>query len=161
MVKPYFYVVMSQKELLKNQVIEEILRERTNYYLSKNKTKDFWLLISPKFIEKSIIKEKIKLTNFYKQQIKSIAPFNDNREFYVALISTNIEFINWIKLRLGDFEDLDQKMVSTRSFRSDGIFGQLITNTENILEASPNYLHPEIYVNQYKDTLELYYQNFL
>jgi hypothetical protein len=160
MVKPYFYIVMSQKELLKNQVIEEILRERTNYYLSKNKPKDFWLLIGPKFIEKSPIKEKIQLTNFYKQQFDSIAPLKDNREFYAALISTNVEFINWIKLRLGDFEDLDQKILSTSSFRSDGVFGKLILNTENILESSPNYLHPDIYVDQYKDTLELYYQNF-
>ena len=40
----YYYLVMSQIDMLENQVLEEILRERANYYLSKNKNIDFWLL---------------------------------------------------------------------------------------------------------------------
>ena len=28
---------MSQKDMIQNQVLEELLRERTNYYLAKNK----------------------------------------------------------------------------------------------------------------------------
>ena len=33
----YYYIVMSQKEMLQNQVLEEIVRERANYYISKKK----------------------------------------------------------------------------------------------------------------------------
>jgi len=46
----YYYLIMSQIDMLENQVLEEILRERANYYFSKNKNIDFWLLISPNFL---------------------------------------------------------------------------------------------------------------
>ena len=52
----YYYVIMSQKSLLENQVVEEILRERANYYISKKKPLDFWITISPNFLADSIIK---------------------------------------------------------------------------------------------------------
>lgn len=42
--KNYYFILMSQKDFLENQVIEEILRERANYYTSKDKIKDFWIL---------------------------------------------------------------------------------------------------------------------
>jgi len=150
---------MSQKELFSNQVIEEILRERTNYYLSKQKNKDFWLLISPKFIQNKDFKTKIKLTNFYEQQLKIIKPFNDENEFYVSLITTNLDFIKWIKLRLGYFEDLDSNEILRKDLKSDGVCGLLSNNEQNILKHSPNYLHPDILISQYKNNLELYYQN--
>ena len=150
---------MSQKELFSNQVIEEILRERTNYYLSKQKNKDFWLLISPKFIQNKDFKTKIKLTNFYDQQSKLINPFNDENEFYVSLITTNLDFIKWIKLRLGYFEDLDSNEILRKDLKSDGVCGILNNNKQNILKHSPNYLHPDILISQYKNNLELYYQN--
>ena len=51
---------MSQKDFFENQVIEEILRERTNYYLAKNKIKDFWLLVSPDFVLSTDLIDKIK-----------------------------------------------------------------------------------------------------
>ena len=150
---------MSQKELFSNQVIEEILRERTNYYLSKQKNKDFWLLISPKFIQNKDFSTKIKLTNFYEQQLKIIKPFNDENEFYVSLITTNLDFIKWIKLRLGYFEDLDSNEILRKDLKSDGVCGLLSNNEQNILKHSPNYLHPDILISQYKNNLELYYQN--
>jgi hypothetical protein len=150
---------MSQKELFSNQVIEEILRERTNYYLSKQKNKDFWLLISPKFIQNKDFSTKIKLTNFYEQQLKIIKPFNDENEFYVSLITTNLDFIKWIKLRLGYFEDLDSNEILRKDLKSDGVCGLLNNNEQNILKHSPNYLHPDILISQYKNNLELYYQN--
>ena len=46
----YYYSIFSQKELLENQCIEEILREKNTYYLNQKIQRDFWLLISPKFI---------------------------------------------------------------------------------------------------------------
>jgi hypothetical protein len=33
----YYFILMSQKQMLENEVLEEILRERTSYYCSKNK----------------------------------------------------------------------------------------------------------------------------
>ena len=150
---------MSQKELFSNQVIEEILRERTNYYLSKNKNKDFWLLISPSFIKKEKLDLKIRESNFYNQQQIFIKPFKDNNEFYVSLISTDIEFIKWIKLRLGYFENLNSKDKLRKDLKSDGVCGILSIDTKDILKHSPNFLHPDILISQYKNTLELYYQN--
>ena len=47
----YYYIVMSQKDMLQNQVLEEILRERATYYISKKKTLDFWITISADFLE--------------------------------------------------------------------------------------------------------------
>ena len=155
----YHYIVMSQKELFSNQVIEEILRERTNYYLSKNKNKDFWLLITPKFLTNPDIKNKIQNTNFYRQQITYIKPFSDANEFYVALITTNIEFIKWIKLRLGYFEDLDKNTELREDLKSDGVYGIIKETEKNVLTHSPNFLHPDILISQYKSNLELYYQN--
>ena len=38
-----YYLIFSQKDFLENQVIEEIIRERSNYYISENKNPDFCL----------------------------------------------------------------------------------------------------------------------
>jgi len=46
----YYYILMTQKSLFANQVIEEILREKSNYYTAEVRQKDFWILTSPKFI---------------------------------------------------------------------------------------------------------------
>ena len=61
----YYYLIMSQKSLLENEVIEEILRERATYYSITNKKTDFWLLISPNFIYSKEILEKIRNSQFY------------------------------------------------------------------------------------------------
>lgn len=45
----YHYIVMSQKDLLQNQVIEEILREKASHYNARKKNPDFWILINPFF----------------------------------------------------------------------------------------------------------------
>ena len=155
----YYYIVMSQKDLFSNQVIEEILRERTNYYLSKNKNKDFWLLISPNFIKSEKIQIKLKQSNFYQQQKDYIKPFKNKKEFYVSLISTNLKFIKWIKLRLGYFENLDQNKNLCVALKSNGVYGSFKINTKDVLKHSPNYLHPDILISQYKNNLEIYYQN--
>lgn len=34
--------ITSQKEIIQNQVLEEFLRERANYYFAKQKSLDFW-----------------------------------------------------------------------------------------------------------------------
>ena len=147
---------MSQKDFFENQVIEELLRERTNYYLTKNKIKDFWLLVSPDFILRTSLNDKIKLTNFYSQQSETITDKSSNSPFYISLVSTNLEFIKWIKLRLGYFEELNVKI--NENFKSDGIQGKLsITKDKDILKCKPNLLHPDILTKQYKTSLSLYY----
>jgi hypothetical protein len=47
---------MSQKDFLQNQVIEEILREKSSYYMVQNKVPDYWILISPKFLSENNLK---------------------------------------------------------------------------------------------------------
>ena len=81
MVVRYYYLVMSQIDMLENQVLEEILRERAAYYYSKDKSIDFWLSISPSFLEDNYLNEKIKETNFYTQQKKNIYS-GFKKEFY-------------------------------------------------------------------------------
>ena len=152
----YYYIVMSQKDLLENQVIEEILRERTGYYLSKKRNKDFWILISPNFVLNDSFNKKIQKTNFYKQQRNKIIHDESNVPFYISIVSTNLDFIRWIKLRLGYFEDIEAPLQN--DFKSDGIEGILPnSNNGNILNHKPNLLHPDILTKQYKTSLNLYY----
>lgn len=162
MTKNYYFILMSQKDFLENQVIEELLRERANYYTTKNRMKDFWILNTPTFIHSKNIKEKIIKSNFYKQKYKEINSKINNMsyEFYSALVTSDFEFIKWIQLRLGYFEDIENSLNSNNYFVSDGIFGKLGNqDIENlsILESSPKYIHPDILLNRYKKSIEIYY----
>jgi hypothetical protein len=155
---------MSQKSLLENQVIEELLRERANYYSVRNKLIDFWLLVSPDFIYSCNIIDKIKTTNFFKKNQKNIKAVdllkNDNSEYYAAIVSTDKEFINWFKLRIGYFEDLNES--KEIDYVSDGLYGIIKSNNNsnfNILESKNNLLNPSILINRYKKSLELYLNN--
>ena len=115
----YFYLIFSQIDLLKSEAIEELLRERTTYYWSKDqKDRDFWLVISPKFINSLEISKKIKESQFYQKNINKILVskskilkdsnklFLENNEFYGAIVSTNENYIKWLSLRIGYFEKL-------------------------------------------------------
>jgi hypothetical protein len=178
--KKYYYIVMSQKQMLENEVLEEILRERASYYFSKKRNLDFWVVISPDFIKSSEIKTKIKNSNFYAQQknsitYKGIEGINKelkNYDFYSALISSDIEFIKWIKLRLGYFENIsDEKRTKEikTSYISDGIYGTLEVKelkeekeeSYSPLQSNKNFLHPDILLKKYKKALEIYYLNSL
>lgn len=81
----YYFAIASQKFLLREEPLEEVLRERTKYYKSINKQVDFWLVKNPAFIYSS---ESIDLKKYL-------------QEPSAAIISYNSKFINWIKLRLG------------------------------------------------------------
>jgi hypothetical protein len=80
----YYYILASQKFLLEEEPFEEVLRERTRDYQEKNKELDFWLVKQPAFLEAPEMKE-----------IKAKCP-----QPSVAVISTNSQFIVWLKLRL-------------------------------------------------------------
>lgn len=80
----YYYVLASQKFLLEEEPFDEVLKERTRNYQEQNKEIDFWLVKQPAFLETPEF-----------AQIKTKCP-----QPAVAVISTNRQFITWLKLRL-------------------------------------------------------------
>lgn len=80
----YYYVLASQRFLLEEEPIEEVLKERTRDYHEKEKEIDFWLVKQPAFLEASQM-----------QEIKHQCP-----QPAAAIVSTNPQFITWLKLRL-------------------------------------------------------------
>ena len=104
----YYYVLASKKFLLEEEPLEEVLRERTRDYHEKEKEIDFWLVTQPAFLEAP------ELANI---KIKCPQPA-------AAIISTNPQFINWLKLRLefvviGEFQapsdDIPQPLATLAS----------------------------------------------
>jgi hypothetical protein len=84
----YHYVLASQRFLLEEEPFEEVLKERTRNYQENNKEIDFWLVKQPAFLEApemAAVKAKA-----LKESVKES----------VAVISTNPQFITWLKLRL-------------------------------------------------------------
>jgi hypothetical protein len=149
---------MSQIDMLENQVLEEILRERANYYFSKNKNIDFWLLISPNFLKLNDLSENIKQTNFYKQQKSKISSENQ-KDYYSCIVSLDKEFILWLQLRLGYFETINSEI--NEKFVSDGVYGffDYIDNSNFLISPLKNnfkQLNPSILIKKYKKTLQLY-----
>jgi hypothetical protein len=89
----YYFALGSQKFLLEEEPLDEVLKERTRDYREKNKEIDFWLVKQPAFLEAAEF-----------AQIKAKCP-----QPAVAIISTNEQFITWLRLRLeyvytGEFE---------------------------------------------------------
>lgn len=81
----YYFAIASKNFLMKEEPIEEILRERTDYYNRINKDIDFWLVINPKFINLN------EFSSIKAQLISTPA----------AIISLDKQFIEWLKLRIG------------------------------------------------------------
>ena len=163
----YHYLIMSQKDLLQNQVIEEILREKSSYYAMQNKIPDYWILISPNFITKQGFNSKIRKTRFFKNQSSKIV-FNQNEkkevEFYGSLVSLDKEFMNWVKLRLGYFEDLNsfEDQDSASSYVSDGVYGEHVFEGKNLsqnsfLSSNPNLVHPDIVLEKLSNSIRSFY----
>jgi hypothetical protein len=158
--KEYHFLLLSQSDLLQNEVIEEIFRERTNSYLAQNKPNDFWILISPQFLDDFYFKEKLKKTNFYKQKQNDILDIENNSEieFYAVVLSLNKEFITWLTLRLGYFENLEtfeNDQIINKNYISNGITGFF----SNFVINTPNFLHPSILIKKYKKLLQLFYNS--
>lgn len=82
--KTYYYLVASQHFLIEEEPLEEVLRERTRDYHEKEKEIDFWLIKQPAFLEAPEMAE-----------INKKCP-----QPAAAIISTNPQFITWLKLRL-------------------------------------------------------------
>jgi hypothetical protein len=89
----YYYILASQHFLLEEEPLDEVLKERVRYYQEKGQEIDFWLVKQPAFLEAPAMAEA-------KTQCPQPA---------AAIISTNEQFITWLKLRLeyvlkGQFE---------------------------------------------------------
>jgi hypothetical protein len=166
----YHYLVMAQKDLLENQCVEEVLREKSNYYSIRQKHRDFWICISPKFVYNSTILPLLKQTKFYEQKksilSSSLLENSSETNFFASIISQDKDFLNWIALRLGYFENIDTPAfledVKTKNFVSDGIRGSLVLPGKekgiSPLKNYPNYLHPEIFLKKNTKFLQLYYK---
>jgi len=80
----YYYVLASQHFLLEEEPLEEVLKERTRNYNEQEKEIDFWLVKQPAFLEAPEM-----------AKVKAECP-----QPAVAIISTNPQFMTWLKLRL-------------------------------------------------------------
>ena len=82
----YYFILSTKEFLFEIEPVEEVLRERAHYYSSRNKQVDFWILPSPGFL------------NTYSNELKELTKNNSN-ENLVAIVSTDADFIYWLKLR--------------------------------------------------------------
>lgn len=82
----YYFILATKEFLFEIEPVEEVLRERAHYYSSRNKQVDFWILPSPEFL------------NAYASELKELTKNNSN-ENLVAIVSTDVDFIYWLKLR--------------------------------------------------------------
>jgi len=80
----YYYVLASQRFLLEEEPLDEVLRERTRHYHEQEKKIDFWLVRQPAFLE---------APDMVDSRAKCPQPA-------AAIISTDPQFITWLKLRL-------------------------------------------------------------
>ena len=80
----YYYVLASQRFLLEEEPLEEVLKERTRHYHEQEQEIDFWLVKQPAFLETAAFSE-----------IKEKCP-----QPAASIVSTNSQFITWLKLRL-------------------------------------------------------------
>ncbi|MFM7424032.1 MAG: MgPME-cyclase complex family protein [Elainella sp.] len=80
----YYYLLASQRYILEEEPTAEVLKERTRYYQEQEKEVDFWLIHQPAFLE---------APEFAAIKAKCPQPA-------VSIVSTNSQFITWLKLRL-------------------------------------------------------------
>lgn len=79
----YYYLLASQRFLLDEEPLEEVLRERRRHYQEQEKEIDFWLLKQPAFLESPEFSD-----------IKKRCP-----QPAAAIVSTDQTLITWLKLR--------------------------------------------------------------
>lgn len=158
MANKYYYLVMTQQDFTENQVIEEILRERMYYYINRKDQVDFWVIMSPLFLSSGNLPDKLIKTNFYTQKQKDL---EENKKIYTAVVMTpDYNYICWLKLRLGYFEDINGDQTINESFKSDGLCGILEETDPGFLtpfETIPNELHPNVVFKKFQRALITYY----
>jgi hypothetical protein len=80
----YYYVLASQRYILEEEPMAEVLQERHRHYREQEKEIDFWLVRQPAFLE---------APEMSAARAKCPQPA-------VAIISTDRQFTIWLKLRL-------------------------------------------------------------
>jgi Protein of unknown function (DUF2488) len=83
MSQTYYYVLGSQ-QFFNEEPLDEVLKERIRYYQEQEKEIDFWLIHQPAFLEAPEL-----------AAVKINCPQPAS-----AIVSTNPQFITWLKLRL-------------------------------------------------------------
>ena len=86
----YYFVIGSSKFLLKNEPLEEMLRERAQFLKREKKPITFWLVKSPKFLDSSqlsVVKNRLLDAGLSNVEL-------------TAILSLDQSFITWLKLRL-------------------------------------------------------------
>jgi hypothetical protein len=92
----YYYIIISQEDVHKNELLEEILRERVNFFMNKRKQVNFWIINSRYFINKNSLQEKLMNTRFF--------PDTFENSFNILIMSTDSNFIKYLHLKLGMFK---------------------------------------------------------
>lgn len=82
----YYFAIATKEFWFDLEAVEEVLRERTHFYNSNNKQIDFWILENPAFLES------------YKNELEKLTPEKLSNNL-VAIVSTDSDFIYWLKLR--------------------------------------------------------------
>lgn len=80
----YYFVVASETFLFEEEPLDEVFRERVRNYQEQEKEIDFWRVRQPAFLEAPEM-----------AAVKAACPQPAG-----AIISTNSQFITWLKLRL-------------------------------------------------------------
>ena len=80
----YYYALASRRYILEEEPTEEVLKERIRNYREQEKEIDFWLVHQPAFLEAAEM-----------ATVRTKCP-----QPAVAIVSTNQQFITWLKLRL-------------------------------------------------------------
>jgi hypothetical protein len=149
----YYSLILLQKDLLESQVFEEILRERSTYFFQQKKPRNFWIVLSPFLLLQSSWVDKFKETQFFQRN-------KLEKDFFLSIVSSDKDFINWLGLRLGYFENLENEASfleqKKKSYLSNGIKASFFEEKIcffPLLEGHVNYLDPEILVKKEKKFL--------
>jgi len=151
----YYSLILLQKDLLENQVFEEILRERSTYFFQQKKPRNFWLVLSPKIFSQSSLVKKFQETQFFQTN-------NLEKNFFLSIVSSDKDFINWLGLRLGYFETVETVENEISNFQqrkkdyvSNGIKASFVETKlmKAMLEGDLNSLDPEILLKKEKKFL--------
>ncbi|MDX2271361.1 MAG: DUF2488 family protein [Cyanobacteriota bacterium] len=79
-----YYFLAASQEFLQSEPLQEVLEERTRHYQEQGKAVDFYYVIQPAFLGSPALKP-----------IAARLP-----EERAAVVSTDLDFIRWLKIRL-------------------------------------------------------------
>jgi hypothetical protein len=99
------YLLFSQADLVKKEVLEELFRERITRAKEKQIPLDFWLILNPLCLYYKPYLKEIK-DSFYYDQNRETINFKNN-DYFCLFITNNPQYSTWLKLRIGYFEKKD------------------------------------------------------